>query len=199
MKKQKFIHVSFDPISEFILKVPGNRATGEDKSITRICCIKANDNPTIDIMKALNASPQGGETLNQISTLGILPILHVYEIYSKDYLMPEEIQKYVPDACYSGECWLMKKPKSFIHKCYEVEWFKTKEMSDAFGVEWQAVVDLRLEKLKKTETNWERYQKGHPEAVNDKFLQIVHSMDISFKSFALTFSEDEMRKLMAKG
>ena len=61
------------------------------------------------------------------------------------------------------------------------------------------VVALKLEKLKKTETNWERYRKEHSNSVNDKLLQIVHSMDIGFKSFALIFSEEEIRELMEKG
>lgn len=190
MQKRKFIHVSFDPIPEFTLKVPGNRASGEDKNIKRICCIKAGEDLNSDIKQALNASPQGGETLNRISALGIVPVLHVYEMYSKDYLLPDEVQEYVPDAYASRECWVMEKPTSFIHKCYEVEWFKTKEISDKFGKEWQVVIALRLKKLKKTETNWERYKKELPEIVDDKLLQIVHSMDISFKSFVLTKKQD---------
>ena len=199
MQKQKFIHVSFDPVEKFEPKIPQNRAPEEDQTIRRICCIRTGKDMKKDIMKALNASPCAGEALNRIASFGFYPVLHVYEMDSQDYLLPDEVQKYVPDAYYSGECWLTKKPVSFIHKCYEVTWFKTKEVSDNFGTEWQAVVALKLEKLKKTETNWERYRKEHPNSVNDKLLQIVHSMDIGFKSFALTFSEEEMRKLTEKG
>lgn len=199
MQKQKFIHISFDPVEKFEPKIPQNRAPEEDQTIRRICCIRTGKDMKKDIMKALNASPCAGEALNRIASFGFYPVLHVYEMDSQDYLLPDEVQKYVPDAYYSGECWLTKKPVSFIHKCYEVTWFKTKEVSDNFGTEWQAVVALKLEKLKKTETNWERYRKEHPNSVNDKLLQIVHSMDIGFKSFALTFSEEEMRKLTEKG
>lgn len=198
MQKQKFIHVSFDPVEKFEPRIPKNRAPGEDQTIRRICCIRTGKDIEKDIMKALNASPCAGEALNRIASFGFYPVLHVYELDSQDYLLPDEVQKYVPDAYYSGECWLTKKPISFIHKCYEVTWFKTKEVSDNFGTEWQAVVALKLEKLKKTETNWERYRKEHPNSVNDKLLQIVHSMDIGFKSFALTFSAEEMRELMER-
>ena len=186
-------------MEKFELRIPKNRAPGEDQTIRRICCIRTGKDIEKDIMKALNASPCAGEALNRIASFGFYPVLHVYEMDSQDYLLPDEVQKYVPDAYYSGECWLTKKPISFIHKCYEVTWFKTKEVSDSFGTEWQAVVALKLEKLKKTETNWERYRKEHPNSVNDKLIQIVHSMDIGFKSFALTFSEEEIRKLTEKG
>lgn len=199
MKKQKFIHVSFDPVEKFEPKIPQNRAPEEDQTIRRICCIRTGKDMKKDIMKALNASPCAGEALNRIASFGFYPVLHVYEMDSQDYLLPDEVQKYVPDAYYSGECWLTKTSIKFIHKCYEVTWFKTKEVSDNFGTEWQAVVALKLEKLKKTETNWERYRKEHPNSVNDKLIQIVHSMDIGFKSFALTFSEEEIRKLTEKG
>ena len=156
MQKQKFIHISFDPVEKFEPKIPQNRAPEEDQTIRRICCIRTGKDMKKDIMKALNASPCAGEALNRIASFGFYPVLHVYEMDSQDYLLPDEVQKYVPDAYYSGECWLTKKPISFIHKCYEVTWFKTKEVSDSFGTEWQAVVALKLEKLKKTETNWER-------------------------------------------
>ena len=61
MQKQKFIHVSFDPVEKFEPKIPKNRAPEEDQTIRRICCIKAGKDMKKDIMKALNASPCAGE------------------------------------------------------------------------------------------------------------------------------------------
>lgn len=37
-----------------------------------------------------------GEALNRIASFGFYPVLHVYEMDSQDYLLPDEVQKYVP-------------------------------------------------------------------------------------------------------
>lgn len=50
-----------------------------------------------------------------------------------------------------------RKPKSFIHKCYNVSSFKTESVKDFYENKWEAVVNIQLEKMKKNETNWERY------------------------------------------
>lgn len=49
---------------------------------------------------------------------------------------------------------------------------------------WEAVVNIQLEKMKKNETNWERY--CHIYGFGYKFLRVVHDMNISFKTFALS-------------
>lgn len=61
MQKQKFVHVSFDPVEKFELRIPKNRAPGEDQTIRRICCIRTGKDIEKDIMKALNASPCAGK------------------------------------------------------------------------------------------------------------------------------------------
>lgn len=43
---------------------------------------------------------------------------------------------------------------------------------------------FQLEKMKKNETNWERY--CHIYGFGYKFLRVVHDMNISFKTFALS-------------
>ena len=90
MQKQKFIHVSFDPVEKFEPKIPQNRAPEEDQTIRRICCIRTGKDMKKDIMKALNASPCAGEALNRIASFGFYPVLHAYEMDSQDYLLPDE-------------------------------------------------------------------------------------------------------------
>lgn len=51
-------------------------------------------------------------------------------------------------------------------------------------IKWEAVVNIQLEKMKKNETNWERY--CHIYGFGYKFLRVVHDMNISFKTFALS-------------
>lgn len=55
MQKQKFIHISFDPVEKFEPKIPQNRAPEEDQTIRRICCIRTGKDMKKDIMKALNS------------------------------------------------------------------------------------------------------------------------------------------------
>lgn len=137
-----------------------------------------------DLLDILNASPCAGEVLQRIVSHGFDPVLHVYEFQSTKYMFPWEVQEYVPDAIYSGECWLLEKPKSFIHKCYNVSSFKTESVKDFYENKWEAVVNIQLEKMKKNETNWERY--CHIYGFGYKFLRVVHDMNISFKTFALS-------------
>ena len=75
MQKQKFIHISFDPVEKFEPKIPQNRAPEEDQTIRRICCIRTGKDMKKDIMKALNASPCAGEALNRIASFGFYPVL----------------------------------------------------------------------------------------------------------------------------
>ena len=132
MRKQKFIHVSFDPVSDFEPRIPSNRAKDEDAIKKRICCILSKGSLQDDVIYALNASPCAGEVLQRIVSHGFDPVLHVYEFQSTKYMFPWEVQEYVPDAIYSGECWLLEKPKSFIHKCYNVSSFKTESVKDFY-------------------------------------------------------------------
>ena len=55
---------------------------------------------------------------------------------------------------------------------------------------WEAVVNIQLEKMKKNETNWERY--CHIYGFGYKFLRVVHDMNISFKTFALSLDQSEI-------
>lgn len=177
MRKQKFIHVSFDPVSDFEPRILSNRAKDEDAIKKRICCILSKGSLQDDVIHALNASPCAGEVLQRIVSHGFDPVLHVYEFQSTKYMFPWEVQEYVPDAIYSGECWLPEKPKSFIHKCYNVSSFKTESVKDFYENKWEAVVNIQLEKMKKNETNGERY--CHIYGFGYKFLRVVHDMNVT--------------------
>ena len=82
MRKQKFIHVSFDPVSDFEPRIPSNRAKDEDAIKKRICCILSKGSLQDDVIHALNASPCAGEVLQRIVSHGFDPVLHVYEFQS---------------------------------------------------------------------------------------------------------------------
>ena len=97
MRKQKFIHVSFDPVSDFEPRIPSNRAKDEDAIKKRICCILSKGSLQDDVIHALNASPCAGEVLQRIVSHGFDPVLHVYEFQSTKYMFPWEVQEYVPE------------------------------------------------------------------------------------------------------
>ena len=136
MRKQKFIHVSFDPVSDFEPRIPSNRAKDEDAIKKRICCILSKGSLQDDVIHTLNASPCAGEVLQRIVSHGFDSV------------------------------------------------FKTESVKDFYENKWEAVVNIQLEKMKKNETNWERY--CHIYGFGYKFLRVVHDMNISFKTFALS-------------
>lgn len=117
------VHVSFEIIDEFIPRIPKDRADGEDNTIPRICV-------TTDIVRAINALPNGSLVLHKMRVLKLPTIIHVYYLKADKVMSNEEVAKHVPDALSSGEMWILEKPKSVYRVDYEITDMIQSEIKD---------------------------------------------------------------------
>ena len=109
----KIIHCSFDPVKEFIPRIPAQRCEGEDDTIRRICGA-----PTI--YQALAAIPCFAIVLKNMQKLNLPIIVHVYELESRFCICNNMVQRFVPDAKATGECWFIERPEKVKHKAIEL-------------------------------------------------------------------------------
>lgn len=143
----EYKHISFDYIEQLVPRVPKGRAKSEDDKIQRICV-------TDTILKALRYMPQTGEFLEVVHALDLKPVLYSYEIPAykvvevrKEFigekwvnnnvypvLCNEDTQLYVPDACFSGEKWVLSKIKikDIQKRKFLIRKFSVQEVFDMF-------------------------------------------------------------------
>lgn len=110
----KHIHVSFDLVEQFIPRVPKRRAPGEDDRIPRIC---VSDR----LLNCINSMPSGPQVLKDMESFEISIVIHAYYLKGDKILAPDEVAKYVPDAEYFQESWLLTAPTSIRRIDYRVE------------------------------------------------------------------------------
>ncbi|MFV0515806.1 MAG: hypothetical protein ACK5MV_00200 [Aminipila sp.] len=101
-------HVSFEPITQFELRVPAFRVEGEDNVTPRICMAE-------NILDCLNAMPGGGYAVRGLMCLPPEErILYAYASCEnpKNLIEPKELEeKYgVLDALVTKEHWLLEVP-----------------------------------------------------------------------------------------
>lgn len=112
-------HVSFFPVEQFYPRVPKARCSGENSDILRISFSNKSE------LDALRAVPDAARIIQRMLDAGIKPILYVYSVPEYKYisvadpdqsaegirLLPcEQTTLYVPDAKYTGECWILDTP-----------------------------------------------------------------------------------------
>jgi len=104
----RLLHLSYDPVENFVLRVPKNRLKGEDDKIKRICLA-----PTIE--DAINAKPGGAISVKIAKDRGIPLLLYVYEaVIPRELLIsPVEIFRTfnVKDAIHNQEYWATEVPQ----------------------------------------------------------------------------------------
>lgn len=162
------VHVSFDLVDEFIPRVPKQRCEGENDTIKRICVAPS-------IIEALNAIPQAGLVVRNMKSLGLPVIIHCYYLKADNVMSNDEIQQYVPDAEFTGEMWILEKPKAVNRVDYEIADCIVKQGVDAFGNEQ---FEVRLPEIKQV-----KYQSN---------------IDNFFKVFSHNPNERKMRKIFEK-
>lgn len=112
--EQKHIHVSFDLVDEFIPRVPKRRAPGEDDRIPRICV-------SDQLLNCINSMPFGPQALKDMESFGISIVIHAYYLKGDKIITTDEVAKYVPDAEYFQESWLLTAPTSIRRIDYRIE------------------------------------------------------------------------------
>lgn len=124
-------HVSLIPVTCFYPRIPGNRASGEDSKIKRICCSNS-------IKNCINAMPGGASTIDCLFRISAKPVIFVYKMEVPDHaeymLDPKQVFPYVPDAISNSEYWLTQAPDDIRELVYHVRELKVKSGHDPYGM-----------------------------------------------------------------
>lgn len=116
----EFCHVSMDisleKEKEFIPRIPVYRCEDEDSTIPRICVCRK-------LEEAISAFPYKRIFVNRIMYRNVRNYLTMYKIESNDYILSEDLKKYVPDVHLTNECWIKSpvKAKPNIIKINELQ------------------------------------------------------------------------------
>jgi len=152
------INVSFQPVKEFIPRVPEYRGPKENGRIKRIYLTNSVEN-------AVNAMPDGVKALKGMMKISkayknLITVLYVYEL--KENKMPfiwypKDIEKYVFDAKATKEHWITEKAdfKEHILKIEEVEYGKCEfyDCGAADIVTGDIVIKVKYKELKNNYEN----------------------------------------------
>lgn len=161
MGHQRYQHISFDEVEQFVPRVPEQRAPKEDSRIPRICM-------TDSVLKALRSMPQTGEFLELVKFMNLTPIIYVYEIPQNrveeiavnkiferregkyPVLCNEATQQFVPDALYSGEKWLLVSPnmKDVRRKKYHIVKYSIQKRLDMYSNKYMWIKEIEMEETK---------------------------------------------------
>lgn len=182
------VHVSFDLVDEFIPRVPKQRCDGENDTIKRICVASS-------IIEALNAIPQAGLVVRNMKSLGLPVIIHCYYLKADKVMSNDEVQKYVPDAEFTGETWILEKPKAVNRVDYEIADCIVKQGVDAFGNEQ---FEVRLPEIKqvKYQSNIDNFFKVFSQNPNERKMREIFERQ-SYRKVLANFDDEIIEK--AKG
>lgn len=182
------VHVSFDLVDEFIPRVPKQRCEGENDTIKRICVAPS-------IIEALNAIPQAGLVVRNMKSLGLPVIIHCYYLKADKVMSNDEVQQYVPDAEFTGEMWILEKPKAINRVDYEITDCIVKQGVDAFGNE-QFEVQLPEIKRVKHQSNIDNFFKVFSRSPNEREMREIFEKQ-SYRKVIANFDDEIIEK--AKG
>ena len=133
------MHVSFDPVDGFTLRVPENRLPGEDDKVPRICLSDF-------VHSALTSMPYGGIALRgMLDFRKAAAVLHLYTAAyagGGGFIEPELVQSQfgVWDAIAMHEWWSVDRVPEFTHCIAVVKDATLREYRDING-NIQALVD----------------------------------------------------------
>lgn len=182
------IHVSFDLVDEFIPRVPKHRCEGENNTIKRICVAPS-------IIEALNAIPQAGLVVRNMKSLGLPVIIHCYYLKADKVMSNDEVQKYVPDAEFTREMWILEKPKAVNRIDYEITDCIVKQGVDVFGNEQFEVRLPEIERIKH-QSNIDNFFKVFCHNPNERKMRGIFEKQ-SYRKVLATFDDEIIEK--AKG
>lgn len=186
--EQPMIHVSFDLVDEFIPRVPKHRCEGENNTIKRICVAPS-------IIEALNAIPQAGLVVRNMKSLGLPVIIHCYYLKADKVMSNDEVQKYVPDAEFTREMWILEKPKAVNRIDYEITDCIVKQGVDVFGNEQFEVRLPEIERIKH-QSNIDNFFKVFYHNPNERKMRGIFEKQ-SYRKVLATFDDEIIEK--AKG
>lgn len=142
-------HVSLIPVTCFYPRIPGNRASGEDSKIKRICCSNS-------IKNCINAMPGGASTIDCLFRISVNPVIFVYKMevpeHAEYMLEPNQVFPYVPDAIGNSEYWLTETPVDIQELVYHVREMEIESGHDPYGMPVYHVGRICLDPISDRET-----------------------------------------------
>ena len=125
MKRNSYVHCSFDLVESFKPRVPKTRVIGkfvsEEAETPRICTADT-------IQHALLGIPGCADVMQNIQKFDMRIYIHVYYLTSEDIKFPTEEE--VPDVKETHEVWILSEPQKIIRQDYEITDFKTRYHKD---------------------------------------------------------------------
>ena len=137
----QMVHVSFDLVDSFYLRVQEQRIEGvvkEDQVTKRICV-------STSILSALRGIPQAAEVLGWMEKLGLPKVIHAYYLTGEVYYPTEE---QVPDRSWTYEHWMLELPKAVVRKDYLITKCETLNHTDINGNLHEIILNAKLEPIK---------------------------------------------------
>ena len=109
MKRNSYVHCSFDLVESFKPRVPKTRVIGkfvsEEAETPRICTADT-------IQHALLGIPGCADVMQNIQKFDMRIYIHVYYLTSEDIKFPTEEE--VPDVKETHEVWILSEPQKII-------------------------------------------------------------------------------------
>lgn len=111
MKRNSYVHCSFDLVESFKPRVPKTRVIGkfvsEEAETPRICTADT-------IQHALLGIPGCADVMQNIQKFDMRIYIHVYYLTSEDIKFPTEEE--VPDVKETHEVWILSEPQKIIRQ-----------------------------------------------------------------------------------
>lgn len=148
-KSNSYVHLSFDLVEEFVPRVPKSHLKTEDAVTPRICVAKY-------IPQALSAVPSAGKTIEAMLEIGMPVVIHAYHLQSDAVIQTEDLLEAVPDAWYTGEMWITKRPEKVWRQDYELCNIFLYRIKDLNGKEI-IVPDTYALKRVRHQDNWKNF------------------------------------------
>lgn len=194
-KRSSYVHVSFDPVDEFVPRVPENRCPGENDSIPRICMAG-------DVISALNAMPGGALAAARMAAIGLKPIVHAYYLKGGRVLEGDAVRRLVPDAYATGEAWFLDSPSSVRR----MDWLLDDPAIICLNQHEQdgadrcyCIIGAKL-KLTPFTDNWDQLFEwfGIPDSKAGETKAMIRAR-VSFREFMTNFTEEQLISLKKTG
>lgn len=180
------IHISYDLVDHFELRIPPDRAPGEDDITPRICTAP-------DIRSGLAAMPGGGYTAFQMVNIGLPVVVHAYYLDCEKVI--DDVSDKVPDWNVTHEQWCMSEPRKVVRRDYELSDIVFQDAKDCTG-KMRKYILLATIKRVKNQDNWENlFKLWEISYLFEDDVGIEIKKQVSFRKFIGNY-EEVMEKWM---
>lgn len=191
MKRNSYVHCSFDLVESFKPRVPKTRVIGkfvsEEAETPRICTADT-------IQHALLGIPRCADVMQNIQKFDMRIYIHVYYLTSEDIKFPTEEE--VPDVKETHEVWILSEPQKIIWQDYEITDFKTSYHKDLNGIKHQILVGCKIKRVSNIDNISyfiDNIIPNLPKQKAEKFYELLKKF--SYRTFMNSMDDEFMDKI----